>query len=81
MVPGLGRVSHKCLYAIKVCFCCRFICLKVPIMRIDDTKVGKNISVTADAKKYDFRNILGLMSNFELSFDKQNVFEYFAEFL
>ena len=27
-------------------------------MRIDDTNVGKNISVTADAKKYDFRNIL-----------------------
>ena len=50
-------------------------------MRIDDTNVGKNISVTADAKNYDFRNILGLMSNFELSFDKQNVFEYFAEFL
>lgn len=27
-------------------------------MRIDDTKVGKNISVTADAKNYDLRNIL-----------------------
>ena len=27
-------------------------------MRIDDTNVGKNMSVTADAKNYDFRNIL-----------------------
>ena len=86
MVPGLGRVSLKCLFAIKVCFCCRFICLKVPIMRIDDTKVGKNISVTADAKKYDFRNILifwassHTLSWHSWAFDKQNVLKYFAEF-
>ena len=53
-------------------------------MRIDDTKDDKNISVTVDAKNYDFRNILifrpSSCQTVSWVFDKQNVFEYFAKF-